>query len=554
MKSEFQISHLPKKELTFREMVDGVQSFLYHFFDNPSYRFFLKGVVLNFNELIASYGTAADIEHLVTALYEKLGTGFSREFSGEYSGYLYDKRNGKVFVYTNLTASQTIFYYHRDDFLLVDTGLASLKRSLDRHSLPYSIDMEASYCTLALNSLPDNFTLISEVRKLKGGEQLAFDVETRKMEIQSWEGPGSQDLYRGDKKSALHTLDELFTRAVRQEYTFDLEHQVGHFALLSGGLDSRMGVLYSRRMGFRHEQALCFSHSGYWDEIIARQIAGKEGLTLSVVHLDGGEFLKHIDKLVGITQGLACYTGGVHSEFALSTIDFADKGLIHTGHLGDAVLGSYLSSPARNPASSAFPKLIANQRYADKVRPVLDRIAAKYPSEEAFLFYNRGFNFIAVGNYVAEQFSVAVSPFMHNDFLRFALSLDEAWRYKEKIYIDWIRDFCPSAAGYIWERTLMKPDRTWKTAFGDQFKVRFRNLIYNKLLRQPYKCNMAPYEYYFRTNHDIALYFDRYFSENIDLVHDPALKQDCLTMYLQGTFYEKTMVLSLLGSFKFLFG
>ncbi len=554
MKAEFRINYDPKTGFVFNENVENVQPFLFQSFENNLYRFFLKGVILNFKHLVAEYGTASNCTDLISYLYEKFGSGFSSEFSGEFCGYLYDKREEKLFVFANLSASQTVFYHYYNRHLFIDTDLLSLKNSLDKHAAPYSADIEAAYCLLTLNSLPGNLTLLKDVKKLSGGEQLFFDAKAGRVAIEKIEDLSYVDAFSGNKQEAIHTLEDLFIRAVRQEYDFDLDRNLEHFALLSGGLDSRIGLLYAKNLGYSHHQALCFSHSGYWDETIATTIAEREQIPLKVVHLDGGDFLKNIDRLCSITQGLTNYTGGVHSEYALSTIDFSGEGLIHSGHLGDAVLGSYLSSDKKNPASAALYKMIASKRYLPKIEPLLSQLVALSPSEEAFLLYNRGFNFINVGNYVAENFSIAVSPFMHNDFLRFALSLPEKWRFNENIYIEWIRECSPAAANYIWERTLMRPDKVWKTRYGDQLKVRLYHLFFDKILNRPYACNMAPYEYYFKTNLDIAKYFDLYFSENIHLIQDQPLKNDCIAMYQTGGFNEKTMVLSLLGSYKLLFG
>ena len=63
---------------------------------------------------------------------------------------------------------------------------------------------------------------------------------------------------------------------------------------------------------------------------------------------------------------------------------------------------------------------------------------------------------------------------------------------------------------------------------------------------------MTPYEYYNKTNQEIKPFFEKYFSENVELAGDIGLERDLYTMFRQGSFTDKTLVLGLLGVYKWL--
>ena len=552
MKIDFLIEYDDKAGYTFSHTVDESQQFNYIAFENHQYSFFLKGVLLNFDELIQDFGVQKDITSLITELYNRYNFNFSTFFRGEFSGYFFEKETLKMSVFSNIIGSQTIFYYYFNSTLCVNTDFKQLKKQLDQKNLPFSFDVESAYSMLTFHNLIDNNTHIREVKKIIGGETLLFNPRKNSIQIISTDNLQSIKTFTGNKPDALNQLDYLFSKAVNQEYSYDQKIGKAHFALLSGGLDSRMGIFYAYQQKFRPISSLCFSHSGYWDETIAKEIADDLDINLHIKHLDGGHFLMDIDGMTPITQGLTRYTGGAHSNYGLKSINLKDFGLIHTGHLGDAVLGSYLSSKDKASAQNGFRKIYASQYFREKTNHLLIETAKKYPTEEIFLLYNRGFNAIAIGNHVAEQYSIPVSPFMHTDFLKFGLSLPEKWRFNEAIYIEWIRKYCPDSTRYIWERTLLKPNKVWKTSFADHIWVRLFGLYYKKIIRKPEKFSMTPYEYYYKTNHEIKPFFEKYFSENVEFAGDIGLERDLYTMFRQGSFTDKTLVLGLLGVYKWL--
>ena len=64
---------------------------------------------------------------------------------------------------------------------------------------------------------------------------------------------------------------------------------------------------------------------------------------------------------------------------------------------------------------------------------------------------------------------------------------------------------------------------------------------------------MNPIDYWLRTNSDLKLFFEDYFTNNVDVLHDNELKNDCIQHFKDGGGIEKIQVLSLLAAARMYF-
>src|SRR5262249_43832445 len=137
-----------------------------------------------------------------------------------------------------------------------------------------------------------------------------------------------------------------FRIAIDAEYKKDEEYQYRHVATLSGGLDSRMTVMSAVLRGYKELHTITMSQRDYLDECIAKQIATKCGVHALFYALNGGEYLRDVLGPVAANDGLVLYSGAAHLYRLLSLLNWSQFGLLHTGMLGDVVLGgTYLSQP-----------------------------------------------------------------------------------------------------------------------------------------------------------------------------------------------------------------
>ncbi len=518
--------------------------------DDLQYFIALEGVILNKKKLLQEYA-GKDFNSLMLLLYQKEKQNVFALLEGEFSGFLVDKNSRKVSVFTNVTSTQKVFYYHSPKLFLAETSIKALTEKLKEYNITFSLDITSIYEILALTNVLENKTPIEKIYKINDACFIEINIsdhsffEKKYYEIETVR-------FNKNLKTALSITDEVFSASVLLEYQKDDELQKEHFSLLSGGLDSRMALLYAHKLNQKPKNVFCFSQSKYLDERISRKIAQEYHLDYQFVKLDGGKFLKNIDRLVSLSEGMVLYTGAIHADYAMGEVEPRNLGLIHSGQIGDGVLGGFNTVPyGQSPKDN---KIVVNRYFLPKISGNLQKIMANYEREELFYLRNIAFNRAVLGAQVFQQFSYQTSPFMTKDFMSFAVSLPEEWKYNQHFYLDWVRHYCPEAADFTWERTMMKPNAKWKTKIGDHIYKRSFNIFYNKILGKENKISMYPYQYYFSNDKEIQQFYDQYLSENIHYLDGyKDLKQDILALYHKKNFFSKSNAINVIAIIKYYF-
>ncbi len=197
---------------------------------------------------------------------------------------------------------------------------------------------------------------------------------------------------------------------------------------------------------------------------------------------------------------------------------------------------------------------MVNPKFLPKVKNSLDEILKKHETEELFLMRNVAYNRTLLGAHVFQEKRYQTSPFMTKDFLQFAISLPEEWKFNHRFYLEWITKHCKEATKYRWERTLMKPDANWKTVFGDKFLKRSFLILNQKILKTPQKASMYPYQFYYNQNTEIQQYYQQYFDENLYRIENyPELLSDVNELFKSQDFYQKSQAINILAIFKLYF-
>jgi len=522
-------------------------SFDNYYAENNEIIICLEGVILNRTQLIKSVKSPDIYLH---QLYEQHEKNFVQYLEGEFVGFVYDQQKKKVLAFTNFTATRKLLYYRNANNFVIDTNLIELTNSLKQDKKPYSLDEITMYQLLVCENTLEDYTPIKEVKKLNDAQILTIDLNNLELNISSYYA--FQPKFKGSKREALEEVDRLFTQAVCLEFEKDRELNKETFALLSGGLDSRMTVLVALKNGFSIDEAFCFSQKNYWDERIASQIAKDYTIPFHFVALNGGEYITEIDEIFNVSNGFVVYSGALHTNFAYKSIDRNRFGLIHSGQLGDGVFGMFNKKRMKSPPTKE--KIVVHDRLFHRMENEFNQITSQYDNEEHFLTRNVGYNRTVLGSYMAEEFSYQTSPFMHSDFLKFVHSLPEEWKYNQEMYIEWINQFHPDATKYIWERTLLKPTSKRRIAFGDKVVKRSFNILVNRVLKKQNIGKMTAYEYYFKNEIKHQQKMNAYFEDTIDLVTSETLKKDLNLLYSTGNFIEKTTVLTVLSIVKHYFG
>ena len=254
-------------------------------------------------------------------------------------------------------------------------------------------------------------------------------------------------------------------------------------------------------------------------------------------------------------------------------INYDDFGIIHTGQLGDVIIGTYL----KKMQYGQFPK-ITDGAYSEELRERIESYKFKYDYEDAelFMMYNRGFCGIAQGLLTFQENSESYSPFTDVDFFEFCYSIPLELRFNHKIYFDWIIDKYPQAAEYIWEgigtkisRRENHKQRTMYVLgyevphFSEKaaFKRYLRGFILRRLGLQKKgtkrktitlasKFNMSPIDYWYNTNPFLRNFMQSYWSANSHLLPSGQMGDDMKHLFEDCVLYDKLQAMSVLGAIK----
>lgn len=533
-----------------------VKSFISNDYDDffvqtESFVFLLEGVLLNKKKLLHEYAVK-NFETLVLELFAQKKEGLIKEFEGEIRGFIYDKIANSLFVFTNITSTQRVFYGKFGKQIFVDTNLVRFNETLKNAGITSEPDLDSLYQFLCFSNLPERKTPIIGISKVLDAHYLEIDCNDLKISEKEYFNLSEVATFKRNKDFAIDKIHEVFTDSVLMEYQKDTELGKNHLSLLSGGLDSRVAMMYAIQNNEIPDNALCFSQSGYFDHTISEKIAEDFGIHYEFIPLDGGKFLYKIDELTEISEGMVFYTGGIHVSHAVEKMKYENFGLFHSGQIGDGVLGGFNSEPRRKKPTQF--KIVVNDTFLPKVQDSLSQILKNYETEELFLLRNIAYNRTLLGAHVLQQKRYQTSPFMSRDFLKLAISLPEEWKFNHYFYIEWINKHCKESTKYQWERTLMKPNAKWKTVFGDQFLKRSFRLLNEKILKTPQHASMYPYQYYYDNDRKMQEFYQDYFNKNLHRIENyPELLADVKQLFQSKNFHVKTQSINILSIFKLYF-
>lgn len=502
-----------------------------------------EGIILNLKKLLRQYNVEK-LNDLIIVLYKKYGWKFVEKLRGNFAILIYFKKENKLLVFTDHISTKPIYYFYDEDSnsLIFASELKVVSKIMEQIGFTPHLDIVGAYCLLTFGYMIGDYTLIKEIKKIPPGNALIF--ENNKFELNQYYKLSSKPYIEDDESEIIKELDRRFKEAVKLEYEKDLEYGYSHLATLSGGLDCRTNIGYAKKLGFNNITCFTFSESNYLDEKIARKICSDKHFEFIFYPLDKGNYLmKHIDEIVESNDGLILYSGSAHLYNCLRDLSFKDYGLVHTGMIGDLIVGSYLQNKTHK---SIYDKAIDKITYSDKLinnlKKVLDLKNFDYENDELFAFYERCVNGVFNGYRMIEQFTEFSSPFLYIDFLDYALKIHPKYRYKEAIYLKWINRTIPEYSKYKWEKYALSP----RYPLFILLLARLFRVATGKILGQRY-VSMNPTEYWWKKNIELQNKVHSIFNKNITyLEKSPELLEDCRYLFKEGSLSEKTQCLTLL--------
>lgn len=514
--------------------------------ENSDYIIGTEGVITNLEKLKKEFQTS-DVFSTIVKLFEKYGTNLANHLRGDFSLFIYSKNTKTWYIFSNPVNSKNIYYFCDEDFFIFSSELRNISHILHQLGKTTNLDKNGAYLLLTYGFMLENVTLIENVKRLIPGKALIFS--DKKIRTEEYFHLKNIPQIKDDKNTIIEKMDHLFSDAVRLEFEKDKESGYKHIATLSGGLDSRMTVLCANKLGYTDQMNFCFSQSNYLDEKIAKKIASDYGHEFMFQSLDNGNYLKEIDKVVFYNDGMVTYAGGAHVMRSVENMNFNQFGLIHSGQIGDAVIGSFLSKSI--PVKPTITSGAYSTTLINRILPFAEETIKKYPTEELFKFYSRGFLGALNGNNYFDIFTQTVSPFLNTDFLSYCYSIPYELKFKQKIYLEWIERKHPGFAKYPWEKTGISPLKSinYKRFFTPNYYLRMSKKAYN-MFSGKIKTGMNPFDSWLEENQELRNTLQTYYDSHIPLIQQKDLQKDCELLFKQGSSLEKFQVLTLLAAIK----
>jgi len=508
-----------------------------------------EGVVVNSADLMKSHAMKDRASLLRLALKDE-SMRLVRDLSGQFRGLYIDLEQGTIRAFTNQTNALNIYYYHQDELFIAGTSIKQINLLLEANGIATHIDETGALMLLTYGYMLSNYTTIQEIRHLPAGQVVSFAKGKCATAIYH---RFTNEPLMNDQDKAIGVIHEIFSESLRQSMQRDDQAGKKHFAFLSGGLDSRQVVMTSSQLGIRDLQCLNFSDPGYPDEITARKIARMLGYELEFYSLKDGRYLLDLEKNLRYNEGQVLIHGGAHLFAALSSMDMSAYGLLHSGQMGDPILGSYLHTPKHTEVefrSRAYSDLLF-----DRILGSISHLKDEYPNNEMYLMYNRGYNGIMNGDHACAEMNYTVSPFLDPALIQFCLNLAPSIRFRNNTYKEWIKKYNKLGARLAWEQTGLN-------LYAPQKLIRFYRLIrgakkriYQKIYRTTDLIGMAPFDKWWLANPALRERFSSPYPmlETLRPRISDELYRDILTLYKSKRFSELLQGYSLITGINYLY-
>ncbi len=508
------------------------------------------GVVLNQDDLFKRYDVKK-WDSVIYSLYEEFGVDFPAHIEGSFNGFIIDNKNKRMVCFSDHVGSKAVFYQCGENEITISSDVTKIFDLNIKSGRKNILDINSAYALLSCGFMIDNNTLCSHVKRLTPGCLLDISTFLQEHVFYNLSNVADNSIKEDE---AIEMVDQLFIKAVKDQFENDMVTE-SHLVALSGGLDSRMTSLIGHKLGYCNQLNITFSQSNYLDETIASAIASDYNHDWMFKSLDSGKYLLDVDDITEFTGGGVLYYGIAHGNSLSKFMDFSRFGILHSGQLGDVIIGTYYST--NNPNK---PYSLDSKSFGSTLLSKVDiKNIREYPNEEIGIYYNRGYNGVLyAGGVLTQQRIETLSPFTHKGFMDYCLKLPLNYRRNHRLYKKWILKKHPDIAVYPWEKIKARIDSPSISLFGKSVPLstlpsKVCNAFkYHLLKADPLnnKRHMNPIGYHIANNDEVSGFITNYYNENIDLVVDAELRKDIDNLNNTNSPIERIMLISLLSAIK----
>jgi len=485
--------------------------------------------------------------------YQEYGIDFVEKIKGQFCGFIYDKKNDKLFIYNDHLSSKPLYYYHLNGVFIFASELKVITSVLSTLSLEKKLDYDAVYSLLTFGYMLNDISYEKNTKKLNYATVLSVEdtFELKKKQYFKFEKKQNESL---QKQEIIEKIDSLILKSVQNCWSKDTQYGYNHYASLSGGLDSRVNLFLAKELGYEDVLTMTFSQSNSSDDTIAQEIASKEGYKHLFYSLDNGKFLENnIKRFVQANDGLNVLTGVASGYDFLSSIDHSTFGGYHTGQIGDLLFGSYVKE-----RFSVTQGIMSDQNNLLEKISFIESYKQKYKdNSEIFGYEQRVINGTFNGDRSLSHILDQLSIFYDKELIEFCLSIPDRYKKDEAIYLDWFNQKHKNISKYIWESAGVKPKNIKFVKFFKQVK-RYKNALFR---RAGFNINdMNPFDVWLRKNTKILANLDEVYEKYIPHVEDKELQNTLKIMYEKEVKYShygrnnKFLVITLLLAMDLHFG
>lgn len=505
---------------------------------------FLDGYVHNKSKIQNEFNTSWP-DAFSTALSAN-ATGCLQMLRGGFCGYLYDRVDEKVIVYTDQVSVKAVYYYIDGEKWIISNNFVWMLQVLKANGCSVDFNVTAAEYMLTYGYMLDDSTFVRQIHRVAPG--CYVEMDHGKIKISRY-----YSLDNTEKKmtvnEAVERIDQAFRTAIEREFEKDREYGYQHLVDLSGGLDSRMVTWVAHEMGYTEQVNVAYSRSGYMDNIISEKIACYLKHEYIFKSLDDISWMYDIDELTDKNNGSALYCGITGGDRLLSRISAGNFGIEHTGLLG----GSVVSTLYKDRKVNYQKPQAGYNRYSGLLSFALGETLEKsYSNQELFALNTRGFLGAQSSYMIRQHYFETAAPFADVDFLETILSIPFEYRVGYRIYLKWMHDKYPGTTEFGWEKWGgVKPKESciWLRKFRTLQRLVLRTGY--GMFGKENNDSMNPVDYWYSKDRRIQSYCNQYYVDNMRKVDiEETLRVNIDRMFYKGNFLEKAMALTVVAMWK----
>jgi len=242
------------------------------------------------------FRTETDSE-VIPAAYDCWGDACQEHMNGMWAFALYDRLGKTLFCSRDRFGIKPFYYMERDGLFAFGSEIKQLLAILPEPPHVNGPVLEAFLAAGYLDCSEE--TMFREVRQLRGGQCLRYDVQESRLQIRRWFSPEDISVENRSESEIRERFHDGFVSAVERHLRSDVE--VG--SCLSGGLDSSAIVCAVNRMTGgkprQHAITACFEQRGFDERPFSHAVAERcDNLSVSEVFPDMEKLLEELDDMI----------------------------------------------------------------------------------------------------------------------------------------------------------------------------------------------------------------------------------------------------------------